>query len=87
MTLFWCLFIYTVGVVLFCALEYKAYIRNGKFMKRAFLRDVGAVWMAVAGGFLHGLWEMIKITAITAGKIIDWLWSMIKFVVNKARQD
>ncbi|EJI5696313.1 hypothetical protein NFI00_000016 [Salmonella enterica] len=56
-------------------------------MKRAFLRDVGAVWIAVAGGFLHGLWEMIKITAITAGKIIDWLWSMIKFVVNKARQD
>lgn len=87
MSIFWIVVLYTVLVVILCAVEYKAYIRNGKFKKRAFAKDFVRLWTVGMCIILAAIWEAVKFVFVWAGKIIDWTWALMKFIVAKVRQD
>ncbi|EBV8434151.1 hypothetical protein AVA65_07865 [Salmonella enterica subsp. enterica serovar Minnesota] len=87
MNIFWIVVMYTVAVLIMCATEYKVYIRNGRFGKRAFAVDFGRIWLAGACIIIAALWEAVKFLVMALIKILDWMWSLMNFIVKKAMQD
>lgn len=71
---------YTLAVIIFCGIEYKAYYNKGNFMWRGMIIDIARIWIVVPG-FIIGC------TAEALIEVSKYLWKFTRWVVVKLKED